>query len=213
MRVLRATQSNSVRGTVNDQQATTQRCEKAGAVVCLYAALWVKCISTALLLHYQQMIPVSCHCTDWKILQAVLWSLPSVLWRCWLDGRKGIRPVKNRVVGCWHGYLWGARCRLAYGPANATATHCPCFSKIQIGFTFLVPAHLGSPGKRAIKQVCVCATESRSTISGFIFSSNHLLGLSFLAHQHKAAGGKTRLDIQNYGCNGNLLFSYHMIVS
>jgi len=34
-----------------------------------------------------------------------------------------------------------------------------CFSKIQIGFTFLVPAHLGSPGKRAIKRarVCVCA--------------------------------------------------------
>ena len=31
-----------------------------------------------------------------------------------------------------------------------------CFSKIQIGFTFLVPAHLGSPGKRAVKQVYVC---------------------------------------------------------
>ena len=33
-----------------------------------------------------------------------------------------------------------------------------CFSKIQIGFTsFLVPAHPGSPGHRAIKRVCVCA--------------------------------------------------------
>jgi len=31
-----------------------------------------------------------------------------------------------------------------------------CFSKIQIGFTFLVPAHLGSPGKRAVKWVRVC---------------------------------------------------------
>jgi len=31
-----------------------------------------------------------------------------------------------------------------------------CFSKIQIGFTFLVPAHLGSPGERAVKWVCVC---------------------------------------------------------
>jgi len=30
-----------------------------------------------------------------------------------------------------------------------------CFSKIQIGFTFLVPAHPGSPGKMAVKQVCV----------------------------------------------------------
>jgi len=32
-----------------------------------------------------------------------------------------------------------------------------CFSKIQICFTFLVPAHLGSPRKRAVKRVCVCA--------------------------------------------------------
>ena len=30
-----------------------------------------------------------------------------------------------------------------------------CFSKIQIGFTFLVLAHLGSPGQRAVKRVCV----------------------------------------------------------
>jgi len=30
-----------------------------------------------------------------------------------------------------------------------------CFCKIQIGFTFSVPAHLGNPGKRAIKRVCV----------------------------------------------------------
>ena len=31
-----------------------------------------------------------------------------------------------------------------------------CFSKIQIGFAFLVPADLGSPGKMAVKRVCVC---------------------------------------------------------
>jgi len=30
-----------------------------------------------------------------------------------------------------------------------------CFSKIQIGFTFLVLAYPGSPGKRAVKHVCV----------------------------------------------------------
>ena len=30
-----------------------------------------------------------------------------------------------------------------------------CFSKIQIGFTFLVPAHSGCPGQRAVKRVCV----------------------------------------------------------
>ena len=31
-----------------------------------------------------------------------------------------------------------------------------CFSKIQIGYTFLVPAHMGSPGHRTVKRVCVC---------------------------------------------------------
>jgi len=74
--------------------------------------------------------------------------------------RSGIdcRPEDGAgVVGYWRGYLSGARCRLAYGPADATATHCLFgFTKIQIGFTFLVPAHPGSPGKRAVKRVCVC---------------------------------------------------------
>ena len=38
-----------------------------------------------------------------------------------------------------------------------------CFSKIRIGFTFLVPAHPGSPGKRAVKRVCVCVFWYRPT--------------------------------------------------
>jgi len=51
-----------------------------------------------------------------QIWSTALWPsrLPSVLWRCWLGGRNGIRPVKNWVVWYWHGYLSGARCRLAY---------------------------------------------------------------------------------------------------
>jgi len=32
-----------------------------------------------------------------------------------------------------------------------------CFCKIQIGFTFLVPAHLGSPGKGLLNG-CVCVS-------------------------------------------------------
>jgi len=38
-----------------------------------------------------------------------------------------------------------------------------CFSKIQIGFAFLVPAHPGSPGKMAVKRVCVCMFVDRPT--------------------------------------------------
>ena len=69
-------------------------------------------------------------------------SVPSVLWCCWLAGRKGIQPVKNWVVGCWGGYLSGARCRLAYGPADSTATHCLLLQWNPDWFyTFLVPAY------------------------------------------------------------------------
>ena len=31
-----------------------------------------------------------------------------------------------------------------------------CSSEIQIGFNFLVLAHLGSLGQRAVKRMCVC---------------------------------------------------------
>ena len=44
-----------------------------------------------------------------------------------------------------------------------------CFSKIQIGFTFLVPAHPGSPRQRAVKTcVFVCAYFTFGTTSVFI---------------------------------------------
>jgi len=82
--------------------------------------------------------------------------MPSVLWRCWLGGRKGIRPVKKLerwgagVVICLE---LGADLHMAQlMPLPPTVS---CFSKIQIGFTFLVPAHPGSPGKRAVEWVYV----------------------------------------------------------
>jgi len=40
-----------------------------------------------------------------------------------------------------------------------------CFNKVQIGFTFLVPADPGSPGKRAVKRVCVFVCVSLSSRS------------------------------------------------
>ena len=42
-----------------------------------------------------------------------------------------------------------------------------CYSKIQIGFTFLVPAHPGSPAQRAVKWyvcVCVCVCVTRECV-------------------------------------------------
>ena len=142
------------------------------------------------------------------IVNFIITILPSVLWRCWLGGRKGIRPVKNWVVGCWCGYLSGARCRLAYGPADATATHCLLLRKIQIGITFLVLAHPGNPGKRAIRRVCVCLLLQPSRdmcIVVFIISYFDksfiivLLCIDFLV----TVVSVTTMSIQVSGTNGN----------
>ena len=45
-----------------------------------------------------------------------------------------------------------------------------CYSKIQIGFTFLVPAHLGSPRQGAVKRacVCVCVAYSLNTLADVV---------------------------------------------
>ena len=67
--------------------------------------------------------------------------VPSVLWRCSLGGRKGIRPVKNWVVRCWRGYLSGVSADLHTAQLLPLPLTVSCFSKIQIAFTFLVPAY------------------------------------------------------------------------
>jgi len=56
---------------------------------------------------------------------------------------KGIRPVKKLSGGVLE---WLSVCL----PLTVS-----CFSKIQIGFTFLLPAHLGSRGRMAVEHVCV----------------------------------------------------------
>ena len=50
----------------------------------------------------------------------------------------------------------GARCRLDVAQLMPLPFTVSCFGKIQIGFTFLVPAYPGSPGKRAVKRGCAC---------------------------------------------------------
>jgi len=54
-----------------------------------------------------------------------------------------------------------------------------CFSKIQIDFTFLVPAYPGSPRKRAVKRVCVCVCKMCHCNSLFLASVKSRLVLPF----------------------------------
>ena len=107
----------------------------------------------------------------------------SVLWRCCLGGRKGIRPVKTLSGGvlAWLSVwskvqtcIWPGWCHCNCNVVGAGTGHLPlyrihaaitnprrrqmcvsCVSKIQIGFTFLVPAHLDSSWKRAVQCVYV----------------------------------------------------------
>ena len=55
-------------------------------------------------------------------------SKPSVLWRCWLGSRKGIRSVKNWVVGCWRGY---SLCTAPWSgtPCRTTSAHSRTMSE------------------------------------------------------------------------------------
>ena len=81
--------------------------------------------------------------------------------------QEGHPACKNWVVGCWHGFLSGARCRLAHCMAQLVPLPLTvsCFSEIQIGLTFLVPAHLGSPGKGPLNGcVCVCVRASNAVL-------------------------------------------------
>ena len=53
-----------------------------------------------------------------------------------------------------------------------------CFSKIQIGFTFLVLAHPGSPGQRAVKRLCVCVCVLLCLTGVSVSAESGVLGLA-----------------------------------
>jgi len=70
-----------------------------------------------------------------------------------------------------------------------------CFSKIQIGFTFLVPAHPGSPGKKAVKRVfvSVCVIQHMPMINvSFILQEIKLYRRSEHAEAHEKCSSDTQ---------------------
>ena len=92
----------------------------------------------------------------WPDYKSMLGPMPSVLWCCWLGGRKGIWPVKNWVVGCWRGYLSGARCRLAW----SSWCHCHSLSlasvKSRLALPFWYRLTWLVPDKGLLLNMCVC---------------------------------------------------------
>ena len=82
---------------------------------------------------------------DFRPMSIVAFSaLPSVIWHCWLGGKKGIRPVKMGDCGGGHWLV-----RMEWRPAGWSV--ClpllifPC--TINSRRSLLAPAHPGGPGK------------------------------------------------------------------
>ena len=76
-------------------------------------------------------------------------ALPSVLLRCWLGGRKDIRPVTN--MGGW--WRWALVSPDGVAPSRmvsvSVSVNLPLHHKVH---SLLAPAHPGGPRKRAVKR-------------------------------------------------------------
>jgi len=92
------------------------------------------------------------HCKYWQLI-----STDSAL--TLLVGRQEGHPACKKLIEWW---VAGVVICMEQGADLHMAQQIPlpltvsCFSEIQIVFTFQVLAHLGSPGKKAVKLVCVC---------------------------------------------------------
>jgi len=89
-------------------------------------------------------------------LAGVFIFLPSVLCHCWFGVRKSIWACKKLCGGVMTWLSVWSEVQTCIRPSWFHCHSLSWFSKIWIGFTFLVPSHLASPVKRAVKQVCVC---------------------------------------------------------
>jgi len=72
----------------------------------------------------------------------------------WQEGHPACKKLNGGVLA-WLS-VWSKVQTLHMAQLMPLPLTVSCFSKIQIDLPFLVPAHLCSPGKRAVKRVCVC---------------------------------------------------------
>ena len=108
--------------------------------------------------------------------------VPSVLWRCWLGGRKGIRPVKKLSGGVLAWLSVWSKVQTCIWPSWC---HCHSLSlasvKSRLVLSFWYWLTPGSPGQRAVKRVCMrlCVYLCRSvSFVNFLQYSTVWTGLS-----------------------------------
>ena len=105
-------------------------------------------------------MPVTCYPFIKKVLLYTFSALTLLVW--WQEGHPACKKQwwGAAVVICLER---GADLHMALlMPLPLTVS---CFSTIQIGFAFLVPAHPGCPGQRAVKRLCVCVCVCKKALS------------------------------------------------
>jgi len=113
-----------------------------------------------------------------------IYILPSVLWRRLVGQQEG-HPASKKMSGGVLAWLsvW-SEVQTCIWPSWC---HCHSLSlasvKSRLVFTFLAPAHPGSPGQRAIKRVSVCLIRHASFVRYFL----KVCGL----YAHQICGGNT----------------------
>jgi len=119
----------------------------SGYLVCSFAFTLSICLCVSLFVNWH----------DWNgcLLLLLLLFLLLVSALTLLVGRQEGHPAcKNRVVGCQCGCLSGARCRLAYGPADATAlTLASVKCRLVLPFWYRLTRVVPEKGPL---NVCVC---------------------------------------------------------
>ena len=84
-----------------------------------------------------------------------------------------------------------------------------CFSKIPIGFTFLVPAHPGSPRQRAAKHVCVCVLqrEHSALLSKLDFVCDLVQCIVSVAEERRSPLAQSLIVDRSSACHGDEMFA------
>ena len=116
-----------------------------------------------------------CVCVNFYLSKLCFWGL--INWLVFsaltlLVRRQEENPTcKYGGVGCWRGYLSGARCRLAYAPADAIATHCLLTDTRLTAFFPGLPRWAGTRNVNPIWILLKQETVSGSSISWAICKS------------------------------------------
>ena len=101
--------------------------------------------------------------------------MPSVLWRCWLGGRKGIRPVKNSSgeVLAWLS-VWSE----VQTCICSSWCHCHSLSLVSVKFRLVLPFWYRLtwvvPEKGPLVCVCVCCVNKLLSLHATLRAKLHM---------------------------------------